>query len=154
MHSVSIGRAIAVAVCASLTAAVAVAVAQDRTFQRTMVRPADLHFVPKPNGTYQAVVVGDVDKPGPYAAETRLPAGLRIPPHSHPEDRIVLVTSGTLYLGYGEKFDETKMTALAPGSVFTEPGGTPHFTWAKDGEVMLYVTGNGPSGTTWLDQKK
>jgi len=54
----------------------------------------------------------------------------------------------------GEKFDETKMTALPPGSVFTEPGKAPHFTWAKDGEVMLHVTGRGPTATTWLDRKK
>ena len=155
MHGIPIGRtALAVAACAILTAAAAFAIAQDRTLQRTMMRPGDLQFTAKPNGTYQANVVGDVAKPGPYAARTRLPAGLRIPPHFHPEDRIVLVVSGTLYVSYGEKFDETKMTALPPGSVFTEPGREPHFTWAKDGDVVLHVTGMGPTATTWLDQKK
>jgi quercetin dioxygenase-like cupin family protein len=155
MYSIPIRRtAIAVAVSAALTALAAFAIAQDRTLARTMVRQADLHFVAKPNGTYQAAMVGDVATPGPYAAQTRLPAGLRIPPHFHPEDRIVLVMSGTLQVGYGEKFDEAKMTALPPGSVFTEPGREPHFTWAKDGDVILYVTGRGPTATTWLDQKK
>ncbi len=143
--------AMAAAVSATLTA---LAIAQGRTLERTMVRPGDLRFVAKPNGTYQAAVVGDVGKPGPYAAQTRLPAGLRIPPHFHPEDRIVLVVSGTLYVSYGDRFDEAKMTALPPGSVFTEPGRQPHFTWAKDGDVLLYVTGTGPTATTWLDQKK
>ena len=155
MPSIPICRTvIAVAVAATLTAVAVFAVAQDRAFVRTMVRQADLRFVPKPNGTFQAAVVGDVAAPGVYAAETRLPAGLRIPPHFHPEDRIVLVMSGTLYVSYGEKFDEAKMTALPAGSVFTEPGKAPHFTWAKDGEVMLYVTGRGPTATTWLDKKK
>ena len=46
------------------------------------------------------------------------------------------------------------MTALPAGSVFTEPGRQPHYTWAKDGDVILYVTGRGPTATTWLDQKK
>ncbi len=147
-------RAVALAGCTAVMAIAAFAIAQEPAFDRMVVRPADLRFVAQPNGTYQAHVVGEVGKPGPYAAETKLPAGLRIQPHFHPEDRIVLVVSGTLLVGYGEKFDETKMEALAPGSVFTEPGRSAHFTWAKDGEVLLYVTGRGPTGTTWLDQKK
>jgi quercetin dioxygenase-like cupin family protein len=155
MRRVPIGRiAIVIAVCAVVTAIAAFAPGQDRALERTMVRPADLRFTAKPNGTYQANVIGDVDKPGPYTAETRLPAGLRIPPHFHPEDRVVLVMSGTLYVAYGATFDEAKMTALPAGSVFTEPGRQPHFTWAKDGDVMLYITGRGPTATTWLDQKK
>ncbi|HEY3384567.1 MAG TPA: cupin domain-containing protein [Vicinamibacterales bacterium] len=156
MNSTRIGRRAAVSVAAAIavTAIAGFAIAQDRALELTMVRQADLHFVAMPNGTYQARVVGDVDKPGPYAARTRLPAGLRIPPHFHPEERIVLVMSGTLLVGYGGKFDETKMTALPPGSVFTEPRKQPHFTWAKDGEVILHVTGTGPSATTWLDRDK
>ena len=155
MRSIPVGRTRAiVAVSALLVTIAAAAIAQNRPFARTIVRQGDLRFVAKPNGTYQAAVVGDVEKPGPYAARTRIPAGLRIPPHFHPEDRIVLITSGTLYVGYGDKFDETKMVPLPAGSVFTEPGGTSHFTWAKDGDAMLYVTGMGPTGTTWLDQKK
>jgi len=66
----------------------------------------------------------------------------------------VLIMSGTLYVGYGDRFDETKMVALPAGSVFTEPGRQAHFTWAKDGEVVLHVTGTGPTDTTWIDAKK
>jgi quercetin dioxygenase-like cupin family protein len=121
---------------------------------RIVARPADLKFNAMPNGTYQASVVGDVTKAGFYAARTKLPAGLRIPPHFHPDERIVLVVSGTLLVGYGERFDEAKMMELPAGSVFTEPARQSHFTWAKDGEVVLHVTGLGPSATTWLDQKK
>jgi hypothetical protein len=54
----------------------------------------------------------------------------------------------------GEKFDETALTALPAGSVFTEPEKTAHFTWARDGEVVLHVTGQGPTGTVWLGQGK
>jgi quercetin dioxygenase-like cupin family protein len=146
--------ATAVAAAVTLTVITGFAIAQERALGLTMVRPADLHFVAMPNGTSQADVVGSVAKAGPYAARTKLPAGLRLPPHFHPEERIVLVVSGTLYVGYGATFDEAKLTALPPGSVFTEPGKQPHFTWAKDGEVILHVTGTGPSATTWLDQKK
>ncbi len=153
MHADSRRIAIVFLVCAALTGLAMFAVAQEAAMERTIVRPSDLHFVAKPNGTFQANIVGNVERAGTYAAQTRLPAGLRIAPHFHPEDRMVLIMSGTLYVGYGETYDETKMVALSPGSVFTEPGRTPHFTWAKDGEVNLYVTGRGPSGTTWLEKK-
>ncbi len=155
MRNLAVWRTVATTtLCAALVALAALAIAQERAFERTMVQPSQLQFVAKPNGTFQANVVGNVDRPGIYAAETRLPAGLRIPPHFHPEDRVVFIVSGTLYVSYGERFDEAKMTALPAGSVFTEPGKTPHFTWAKDGDVLLYVTGRGPTATTWLDQKK
>ncbi|MCX6551934.1 MAG: cupin domain-containing protein [Acidobacteria bacterium] len=127
--------------------------AQEGGLKLAEVSPGELHFALMPNGTYQANVVGDITKPGPYAVRTKLPAGLRLPPHFHPEPRIVLIVSGTLYVGYGDRFDETKMVALPAGSVFTEPSKQSHFTWAKDGEVVLHVTGQGPSATTWLDQK-
>ncbi len=128
--------------------------AQNPGLKLTMVRPAELKFVAMSNGTFQAAVVGDATKPGPYAVRTRLPADLRIQPHSHPEERIVLIMSGRLYVGFGDRFDETKMTLLPPGSVFTEPSNQRHYTWAKDGEVFLHVTGNGPTATTWVDGKK
>ncbi len=131
-----------------------VVLAQNPGLKLTIVRPAGLKFVAMPNGTFQAAVVGDATKPGAYAVRTRLPAGLRIPPHSHPEERIVLIVTGTLHVGFGDRFDEAKMTPLEAGGVFTEPANQRHFTWAKDGAVFLHVTGNGPTATTWADEKK
>ena len=62
--------------------------------------------------------------------------------------------SGTLYVGYGEQFDESQMKALPVGSIFTEPARQPHFVWAKDGEVVIQVIGHGPSATTQVEQKQ
>jgi hypothetical protein len=58
--------------------------------------------------------------------------------------------SGTLYVAFGNTFDEARLVAMPPGSVFTEPGGQAHFTWARDGDVVLHVTGTGPTKTTWV----
>jgi hypothetical protein len=30
----------------------------------------------------------------------------------------------------------------------------PHYTWAKDGDVIIQVTGVGPSGKTFVEQPK
>jgi hypothetical protein len=40
------------------------------------------------------------------------------------------------------------------GTFYSEPPRTPHFAWAKDGEVILQITGMGPSGTTSIPQKQ
>jgi quercetin dioxygenase-like cupin family protein len=144
----------AMGVTAALVVAGAVLAAQGGVLKTGMVRPADLTFVAMPNGTFQADVIGAAAQPGPYAVRTKLPAGLRLRPHFHPEARIVVVLTGTFYFGYGDRFDEAAMTVLPPGSVVTEPAGQHHFGWAKDGEVTLHVTGVGPTATTWVDQQK
>jgi hypothetical protein len=62
--------------------------------------------------------------------------------------------SGTLYIGYGEQFDESAMKALPAGSIWTEPAKQPHFVLVKDGEVVFQVVGsNGPSGVTRIKPK-
>jgi quercetin dioxygenase-like cupin family protein len=142
------------AVAAALVMTGAVLAAQGGALQTGIALPTDLKFAAMPNGTFQADVVGAAAKAGPYAVRTRLPAGLRLQAHSHPDQRIVVVLSGTFYFGYGERFDEAAMKALPPGSVVTEPAGQPHFAWAKDDDVTLHVTGVGPTATRWVELKK
>jgi quercetin dioxygenase-like cupin family protein len=104
----------------------------------------------RPGAMEMAALAGDMAKPGLYAARIRIPGGLRIEPHVHPDDRAVVVLAGTLYVGYGDRFDPAAMKALPPGSFFTEPAGKAHFAWARDGDVILQVSGIGPSGTVYL----
>jgi quercetin dioxygenase-like cupin family protein len=98
-----------------------------------------------------AILVGDPARPGPYVIRVKLPAGVRMAPHKHPEDRIYTVMSGVFYIGLGETFDETKLTAYAPGSVIVLPGGQAHFHWAKSGEYVTQVTAIGPLGLAYVD---
>lgn len=115
--------------------------------------PDDFRWVTQASGNQQAAMAGNQKESGLYIYRTRFPANYRNRPHFHPDPRIVTVMSGTLYVGYGEKMDDSQMRALPAGSVFTEPPRQPHYTWAKDGEVVIQVTGYGPSGTTVIDQK-
>ena len=131
-----------------LVTTAAVVLAQGVPLKLVQIVPGDLKFGPIPNGTLQAAVVGDSTKPGLYAIRTKIPSGLRLQPHFHPDERIVTVLSGTLYVGFGERFDTSTVRPLPAGSVFTEPARQTHFTWAKDGEVLLQIVGNGPTGTT------
>ena len=45
-------------------------------------------FAAFPPAARLAILVGDPTKPGPYVIRVWLPAGTRMAPHRHPEDRI------------------------------------------------------------------
>jgi hypothetical protein len=86
-------------------------------------------------------------KYGRYLLRVRLPAGTKMYPHRHPEDRIYTVICGVFYIGLGGMFDENKLTAHSPGSVLILPGGHPHFHWAKSGEYHHAGERHRPLGT-------
>ena len=100
-----------------------------------------------------AVLVGDPAKPGPYVVRVKVPNGVKLMPHAHPEDRIYTVISGVFYIGQGETFDEKKLMAFPPGTVVVLPGNQPHFHWAKSGEYVTQVSAIGPLGLQYIDAK-
>ena len=106
-------------------------------------------------GLETAVTFGDPTKPGPYVLRVKYPAGYKLMPHFHPDEwRTGVVLSGNYYFGLGEQWDESKLKPYPPGTFFSEPKGTPHFVWAKDGEVIVQVTAMGPTGVTRIPQKQ
>ena len=111
----------------------------------TIVTPDKIEFRSRPNSPASAVLYGNPAGPGVYVQRVKLAKNEKILPHTHPDDRTVIVLSGTMYVGFGDQFDEGKLLALPPGSFFTEPGNLPHYNWAKDDEVIVQVTGTGPS---------
>lgn len=120
-----------------------------------MKLPQEITFAGDPKGLTVANVFGDPGKPGVYVQRVHFPAGIKVPPHWHPDDmRTVIVVSGTLYFGFGEQWDEKKLTPLPAGSFFYEPSHVPHFAWAKDGEVVVQVTAIGPTAGSYMPQTK
>ena len=120
----------------------------------TKVRPYEIEFIANPeapNGVQSRNLIGDVKKPGFYVARFKLPAFERQPAHTHPDARTYTVISGTMYSGVGTKFDPEKLIELPPGSFYNMPAEMPHFSWTKSGEVIMQVTGTGPSGFTYCD---
>jgi hypothetical protein len=118
------------------------------------VLPEDIDWKPFPAfppPARLAVVVGEPTKPGPYVIRVKVPSGVKIMPHKHPEDRVYTVISGIFYIGLGDQFDADKLKAYPPGSVVVLPGDTHHFHWAKSGEYVSQVTAIGPLGLDYLD---
>jgi quercetin dioxygenase-like cupin family protein len=97
-----------------------------------------------------AIVVGEPSAPGPYVIRVKVPSGVKLMPHRHPEDRVYTVMSGVFYIGLGDQFDADKLHAYPPGSVIVLPGGTSHFHWAKSGEYVTQVTAIGPLGLEYM----
>jgi quercetin dioxygenase-like cupin family protein len=109
-------------------------------------------FAAFPPSAQLAVVVGHPSEPGPYVVRVKLPAGLKLMPHWHHEDRVYTVISGIFYIGLGERFEAADLEAYPPGAVVVLPGGTRHFHWAKSGEYVTQVTATGPISLEYVDR--
>jgi quercetin dioxygenase-like cupin family protein len=103
-----------------------------------------------PSGAKVAVLEGDPRKPGLFTIRLKLPAGGRLNPHIHPTDERVTVLSGSVQVGFGERFDPAKGKTYTAGAYYVTPTPTPHFVWA-DEECVLQVTGMGPWGLTFIE---
>lgn len=99
------------------------------------------------------IVVGNPAEAGPYTIRVKIPHGVKMMPHRHPEDRVYTVISGIFYIGLGDQFDAEKLQAFPPGSVVVLPGNTSHFHWAKSSEYVTQVTAIGPLGLDYVSAK-
>jgi len=97
-------------------------------------------------------VSGSEREHGLYVLRVRLNKGTKIPAHTHPDQRLSTVLSGTLYVGFGETYQQQKLMAVEPGNAYIAPANTPHFIWAKDGDVVYQETGVGPTATQMIVQ--
>src|SRR5262249_56254200 len=114
------------------------------------VLPDSIRWVSPPNlsGVQAAWVLGAEQKPRPYILRVKLASGARIPPHTHPDERNSTVLTGTIYVGFGETFDEAKVVAIPAGGVYITPVNVPHYVWAKDGDAIYHEAAASPTGTT------
>ena len=120
------------------------------------ILPEDIDWKPFaafPPPARLAIVVGQPSESGPYMVRVKVPRGVKLMPHRHPEDRIYTVISGVFYIGLGDQFDADKLEAYPAGAVIVLPGNTCHFHWAKSGEYITQVTAIGPLGLVYVNPK-
>ena len=116
--------------------------------------PQDIVYKGPPGAPQHVTLFGDSSKPGLYVDRIKFAPGMKVMPHWHPDPvRTVLVLSGTFYFAVGEQWEESQLKAYPAGTLYSEPAETPHYAWAKDGEVILQVTAIGPTGNTPVSQK-
>ena len=142
---------IAVSTFAALIPLIALGADQHAIVQNDAVqwKPAPPAF---PDGAEIAVLYGDPSKEGPFAVRMKLPAGYKIPPHIHPSDENETILSGTMHVGMGDLFNETRTDAVKPGGVLLMPKGMHHYAWFPE-ETVIQGNGVGPSGITYINEK-
>jgi quercetin dioxygenase-like cupin family protein len=108
--------------------------------------PDQIHWVPgtgMQKGTDTAVLAGDPTKAGLYIVRIKAPAGTVFGPHYHNETENVTVISGTLWVGLGDKVDQSKMTPLNAGAFASVPANLHHYAMVKT-DTVIQIEGIGP----------
>ena len=134
---------------------IAAALAQD-------AKPGEVHVVKGPSdvkwsdgppslpkGVKVAVLNGDPGKAAPFTLLLKMPAGYKVAPHWHSQDENVLVLSGTLYAGMGDKLDP-KASGLKPGAYIFMPAKMHHYAFAKT-PTVIELHGSGPLDITYIN---
>jgi quercetin dioxygenase-like cupin family protein len=105
-----------------------------------------------PSGIMAAVLDGDPKKEVVFTMRLKVPAGCEIQPHWHGGYERVTVVSGSIHLGLGERFDESKARKLSAGAYFSLPPKTAHYAYARE-ETVIQISTMGPWTITYVDPK-
>ena len=104
------------------------------------------------DGRQRARLFGDSSQGGTWIDRVKIPGGARVLSHTHPQDELVTVIEGTWYLGEGTKFDSAKLKGYPAGSFIVIPAGIPHFVAAKEGTVVIQLSGIENFQTKYLEK--
>ena len=91
-----------------------------------------------------AVLYGDPKKPGYYVMLLRWPPNWSTRPHAHPNDRMITVLEGTLWVGTGTKFHPETNTPVTAGGFLVDLAQQPHYEITKGDGALIEITGLGP----------
>jgi quercetin dioxygenase-like cupin family protein len=99
-----------------------------------------------PGGAQIAVLAGDPTRPLPYTIRLKFPAHYAIPAHSHPTDEHVVVVSGSLTFGMGERLskDSGANKTLTAGGFALMPANMNHYAYTAKEETTIILYGQGP----------
>jgi len=104
-------------------------------------------------GVHTRILAGNPAAAGFYSILLFVPPHTTIQAHSHRDDRMATVVSGTWHFGYGTHFDEKALKTLPVGSVYSEPGGLNHFARTADDPVVVHISGFGPTDTRYFNPR-
>lgn len=62
------------------------------------------------------VLHGNPGKPGLHTVRLKMPANSKMPVHSHPDEHVRVIISGTYYSALGDSVDASKLLSFPPGT--------------------------------------
>ena len=127
--------------------------ASTATVQAKPVKWMDAAGAGLPAGAQMAVISGNPGKAGMFKVQLKMPANYTVPPHHHPTDEVVRVTSaGKLSYGMGDKVDASNAGSLETGYHVTMTANMNHWVSTTD-PVEVQVDGTGPFQIVYADPK-
>jgi len=98
-----------------------------------------------PPGAQIAVLAGDPTKATAYTVRLKFPANYAIPAHTHPTDENVVVVSGAVTWGMGDKLVKSGSSnkTLPVGGFALMPANVNHFAYTTQ-ESTVVLFGQGP----------
>ena len=115
--------------------------------EHKVMTPADLKWVDAPPGVpagaKMAALNGDATQAGAFTVRLKSRAGYKIMPHTHPSAERLTCISGTMQIGMGEKFDESTMQKMGPGSYLVLPTGMAHYAKTTS-DCIVQIDSEGP----------
>jgi len=115
--------------------------------------PDQLQWSENHGNGQNALLYGDPRKPGFYMVLHKWPPHTMGRPHSHPNDRFIYVVEGTWWVGSGSKYDPDSTFPMPKGSFVRHLSKQVHYDGAKEGEVILLISGEGPDTAPSGDAK-
>lgn len=99
-----------------------------------------------PAGAQIEVLAGNPMGQGFYTIRLKFPAHYAIPAHSHPTDENVVIVSGSLTFGMGDRLvkDVSTNKTLVSGGFALMPAGMNHFAYTSEHETTVVLYGKGP----------
>jgi hypothetical protein len=122
--------------------------AKSKAPHKNAFTPDEIQYGPAPAfvppGATMAVLEGNPGATtGDYTIRLKMPDGYKIAPHWHPKRENVSVISGTLKVGMGDKFDESKMMSF-PANSFAYLDPSMHHYAMTSGDTVLQIHGMAP----------
>lgn len=97
-----------------------------------------------PAGAQLAVLEGNpMGSSGDYTIRLKMPDGYKIASHTHPLRENVTIISGTLKVGMGDKWDDSKTMSFPAGSFAYLDPSMHHYAGAS-GETIIQIHGQAP----------
>jgi gentisate 1,2-dioxygenase len=93
----------------------------------------------------QTVLYGDPTKPGLYIYINTATPGHLSSPHTHPNDRFIMVMKGPWSVGSRTTQDPARAVAMPVGTFVTHHGKQVHWDGAKDDATEILIIGEGPA---------
>lgn len=107
-----------------------------------------------PAGAMISVLEGNPQQEGIFTMRVKFPPFYKLPAHTHPKDERVTVLEGAVYIGFGNSIDTSNARKFTIGSYYLNPVNEAHYVFTGEEGVTFQVTGMGPWGLEYTEEKE